>query len=154
MRDALHLVSQKGNIMRRISEVSALAGISKRTLQYYDELGLLPAERFNKKDRIYTEKSIQTLIRILIYKSDGLKLQEIKKIIELSDTEQLEYLCKHIDKLQYENEKINENMRFTNYILEEGLSNIEAKIKSNDDSTLSQQIENIKSDLLANKIIK
>ena len=32
-------------VMKKVNEVSQLAGVSKRTLQFYDDEGLLSAER-------------------------------------------------------------------------------------------------------------
>lgn len=31
--------------MKKIKDVSRISGLSKRTLQYYDDIGLLPAKR-------------------------------------------------------------------------------------------------------------
>ena len=130
--------------MKKISEVSALLGVTKRTLQYYDELGLINVDRLNGKDRIYTEKSIEALVRILIYKSDGLKLQEIKDIIELSESEQKEYLRKHIQELLRQKERLSEAITFANYIVKEGIANVEGKIVLDSKSTAVQQIEQMK----------
>ncbi len=35
-------------VMKKVNEVSRLAGVSKRTLQFYDDEGLLPAQRSKK----------------------------------------------------------------------------------------------------------
>lgn len=40
--------------MKKINEVSALAGVSKRTLQYYDDEGLLPVNRTENNERLFT----------------------------------------------------------------------------------------------------
>ena len=39
--------------MKKINEVSRLAGVSKRTLQYYDDEGLLLIERAQNNHRVY-----------------------------------------------------------------------------------------------------
>ena len=132
--------------MKKISEVSELAGISKRTLQYYDELSLLPVERLNGKDRIYTKESIEALIRILIYRSEGLKLKEIRNIITLDDNQQRDYLRRHIKELQSKEAQINEAISFANYIIDKGISDIEDKIITSSSITIIQQIEQLKND--------
>jgi len=38
-------VVQKEECMKKIHEVSEMAGVSKRTLQYYDDCGLLVTKR-------------------------------------------------------------------------------------------------------------
>ena len=48
--------------MKTISEVSALARISKRTLQYYDRIGLLcPSARSEAGYRLYSNADLERL---------------------------------------------------------------------------------------------
>ena len=41
--------------MKKVNEVSQLAGVSKRTLQFYDDEELLPAERSEGNYRLYDD---------------------------------------------------------------------------------------------------
>jgi len=69
--------------MRAVRNVSIISGLSRRTLQYYDEIGLLkPAAVKPSKYRLYDEQCLQRLWRILFYKELGLSLDEIKTILE------------------------------------------------------------------------
>lgn len=133
--------------MKKISEVSALAGVSKRTLQYYDEVGLLVAERSSENDRIYSEKAVETLIRILIYKSEGLKLEEIKEVLSLSCEKQNEYLTKHIENLSRKREDLEKKLVLANYIVNDGIAGIEGRIVNNTNTTIKEQIESIKREI-------
>ncbi|MBQ6355595.1 MAG: MerR family transcriptional regulator [Solobacterium sp.] len=72
-----------------MSEVQKLTGLSARTLQYYDDIGLLQVPRDKNGYRQYTEKSIHKLFTILFLKEYGINLSEIKKVIE-SDTDLVE----------------------------------------------------------------
>lgn len=64
-------------------ELASACGVSVRTVQYYDEKGLLPpAELTEGGRRIYTEADARKLRRILFFKSIGLKLSSIKEILE------------------------------------------------------------------------
>ena len=54
--------------MKKIKEACKLAGISKRALQYYDDVGILPAERTIGNERLYSQESLNRLVKILIYK--------------------------------------------------------------------------------------
>lgn len=53
--------------MRMVHEVSKLVGVSKRTLQYYDEIGLLsPTEYTESGYRLYDDVAVERLWRILL----------------------------------------------------------------------------------------
>lgn len=55
--------------MKSISQVARLTGISIRTLQYYDEIGLLkPSELTASGYRLYNDEALQTLQQILFFK--------------------------------------------------------------------------------------
>lgn len=72
--------------MKSISQVAKLAGVSIRTLQYYDELGLLkPSELTDAGYRLYDDDALQTLQQILFFKELGFTLKEIKQILEKPD---------------------------------------------------------------------
>ena len=54
--------------MRTISQVTELTGISTRTLQYYDEIGLLkPSELTQSGYRLYDDEASQKLQQILFF---------------------------------------------------------------------------------------
>ena len=69
-----------------INKLAKLAGISTRTLRYYDEIGLLKPLRISSNGyRIYGQSEIDKLQQILFYRELGMPLDEIGKIV-LSDT--------------------------------------------------------------------
>ena len=56
--------------MKIISQVARLTGISVRTLQYYDEIGLLkPSELTSSGYRLYDDNALQPLQQILFLRS-------------------------------------------------------------------------------------
>lgn len=62
-----------------VGELAAAAGVSIRTLQHYDNIGLLPTSgRTAGGRRYYTEEDLFILEQILFYKSLGLSLHEIR----------------------------------------------------------------------------
>ena len=72
----------KGERLMTVNEVVKLAGVSKRTLQYYDSIGLLPADqRTDKGYRLFGEKAVETLGTINHYKAMGFELKEIREIL-------------------------------------------------------------------------
>ncbi len=61
-----------------VNEVSRLAGVSVRTLQYYDRIGLLtPEKRSGSGYRIYGEKELEKLQQILLLRELEFRLDEI-----------------------------------------------------------------------------
>ena len=72
--------------MKSISQVAKLTGVSIRTLQYYDEIGLLkPSQLTASGYRMYDGAALQTLQQILFFKELGFSLKEIKEILEKPD---------------------------------------------------------------------
>ena len=76
--------------MRTISQVAELTGISIRTLQYYDEIGLLkPSELTQSGYRLYNDEALQKLQQILFFKELGFKLKDIREIVEKPDFDRI-----------------------------------------------------------------
>ena len=70
------------NVFKKVEEVSKLSGVSKRTLQYYDDEGILPVKRSKNNYRLYDDETMERLWEILWYKEMGFDLKEIKLILE------------------------------------------------------------------------
>lgn len=69
--------------MRTISQIAKLTGVSIRTLQYYDEIGLLkPSEVTLSGYRLYDDDALERLQQILFFKEMDFKLREIKEFVE------------------------------------------------------------------------
>lgn len=76
--------------MKSISQVAKLTGVSIRTLQYYDEIGLLkPSELTAAGYQMYDDNALQTLQQILFFKELGFPLKEIKEILEKPDFDRI-----------------------------------------------------------------
>jgi DNA-binding transcriptional MerR regulator len=65
-----------------VQKLARLAGVSTRTLRYYDELGILkPARMSSSGYRIYGKAEIDRLQQILFYRELGVSLDQIKEIV-------------------------------------------------------------------------
>src|SRR5690606_27139351 len=65
-----------------VKEAAELAGISVRTLHFYDEIGLLtPDEVTEAGYRVYSERNLETLQEILFFRELGFSLKQIKEIM-------------------------------------------------------------------------
>ena len=71
--------------MYSIGKLSKKTGVTKRTLDYYDEIGLLkPQSTTGGGHRLYGEDEVFKLEQILAMKYIGFPLEQIKLIIEES----------------------------------------------------------------------
>lgn len=59
---------------------------SIRTVQYYDQKGLLHAKRTPSNRRAYDEKDLLRLQQIITYRKLGFKLKDIQRLIENKQT--------------------------------------------------------------------
>lgn len=84
-----------------IRELSELAGVSARTLRYYDEIGLLePARTSDAGYRFYGPREVELLQQILFYRERGLKLQQVTAILRQSDFDVRSALEEHLLELE------------------------------------------------------
>ena len=68
--------------MRTVNGVSKLTGVSIRTLQYYDNIGLLkPTEYTEAGYRLYDEEALERLQQILLFRELEFPLKKNKDII-------------------------------------------------------------------------
>ena len=64
-------------------ELARACGVTVRTVQYYDEKGLLPPHDLTEGGRrVYTEADAAKLRKVLLLKSLGLKLSDIRSFLE------------------------------------------------------------------------
>lgn len=77
------MLKEKSMVKWHVSEFSKLTGVSVRTLHHYDSINLLKAsERQPNGFRLYSEKDLQFLMRILSLKFLGFELSTIKEILD------------------------------------------------------------------------
>jgi DNA-binding transcriptional MerR regulator len=87
--------------MYTVKQLSNLAGVSVRTLHYYDEIGLLkPSSVGSNGYRYYTDESLFRLQQILFYREMDLDLMKIKMIIEAKEFDLVSALQSHRQTLQ------------------------------------------------------
>jgi len=90
-----------------INRLSKLAGISIRTLHYYDEIELLSPKRISSNDyRVYGQKEVDLLQQILFYRELGVPLAEIKKIVWAKNYDGVAALQSHLSALKIKREQI------------------------------------------------
>ncbi|MFD0825501.1 MerR family transcriptional regulator [Neobacillus sp. M.A.Huq-85] len=73
--------------MYRIGELARLMGISKRTIDYYTQIGLLNPVRTDSNYRMYGEDCIKILEMVEHYKTLNMPLEEIKSSIKMLNSD-------------------------------------------------------------------
>ena len=77
-------------VMKKTHEVRKLVGVSRRTLQYYDDERVIVAERSKNNYRLYDQKALDRIWEIMICKEMGFDLKEIKQLLIVSDNKKKE----------------------------------------------------------------
>lgn len=93
-----------------VKELANLSGVSRRTLQFYDNEGILIADKNAKGHRTYNENHLQLLTQINFYKSVGFSLDQIR------------------NKLKHTPNDIEEILNTQSILLHRQLESIKAKI--------------------------
>lgn len=90
-----------------VQKLGELAGISTRTLRYYDEIGILKPARINSSGyRIYGQAEVDRLQQILFYRELGVSLDSIKNIITAPSFDGANALKEHREKLLEKREQL------------------------------------------------
>ncbi len=83
-----------------INKLARLAGISTRTLRYYDQIGLLSPTRISSNGyRIYGKTEVDRLQQILFFRELGVQLEEIGRILSSGDFDGKAMLESHLKSL-------------------------------------------------------
>lgn len=91
-----------------INKLAKMAGISTRTLRWYDECGLLKPRRISSNGyRVYGQAEIDRLQQILFYRELGVELTEIGRILSAKDFDGLAALQNHYAALRAKREQLN-----------------------------------------------
>ena len=114
--------------MMTVHEVSKLAGVSIRTLQYYDKIGLLhPTGYTDAGYRLYDDTDLERLQHILLFRELEFPLKDIKAIINSPDFDRGKALEQQIRLLKLKKEHIENLMNFALGIKMLGVRNMDFK---------------------------
>jgi DNA-binding transcriptional MerR regulator len=90
-----------------VQKLGQIAGISTRTLRYYDEFGILKPARINSSGyRIYGQAEVDRLQQILFYRELGVSLESIKDIVTAPAFDGAQALRDHRQKLLEKREQL------------------------------------------------
>lgn len=87
--------------MFTVKQLSKMAGITTRTLHYYDEIGLLKPSRVGDNGyRYYAEDALLRLQQILFYRTLDMPLEDIRRIMDSPDFDVMAALEGHREALR------------------------------------------------------
>ena len=99
--------------MMTVNEGSKLTGVSIRTLQYYDTIGLLkPSEYTESGYRLYDDTALERLQQILLFKELEFPLKEIKEIMDAPNYDRNKALEQQIELLSLKKEHLENLINF------------------------------------------
>ncbi|SHI69382.1 MerR family transcriptional regulator [Lutispora thermophila] len=105
-----------------VQKLAKLAGVSSRTLRYYDEIGILKPARINSSGyRIYGQKEVDRFQQIMFYREMDMSLEDIKRILDSPAFNEADALRDHRIKLLEKRQQIDkliENVEKTIAFLE------------------------------------
>lgn len=115
--------------MRTIKEVSRLAGVSIRTLHYYDSIGLLSPEKETESGyRLYDDTDLERLQQILLFRELQFPLKEIKGILDSPGFDKKKALEQQIKLLELKKEHLENLIDFARGIIMIGVRPLEFSV--------------------------
>lgn len=115
-----------------VLQLAKLAGVSTRTLRYYDEIGLLKPKRINSAGyRIYGQAQVDMLQHILFYRELEFTLEEIQSILSNPQFDETKALKDHQERLMTKMAQLEALIQTVNKTIahKEGRSNMTDKDK-------------------------
>ena len=108
------IVNTEGVVtMMTVKQVSKLAGVSVRTLQYYDKIGLLsPSELTEAGYRLYDDAALERLQQILLFRELEFPLKDIRTILDSPDFDRKKALDQQIELLELKKQHLENLINF------------------------------------------
>ena len=108
-----------------VNDISKLTGVSIRTLQYYDTIGLLkPNGHTEAGYRLYDDTALERLQQILLFKELEFSLKEIKSMINAPDFDRDKAMEQQIELLTMKKEHLENLIDFARKIKTTGVKNM------------------------------
>ena len=103
-----------------VGEICSLTGVTRKTLFYYDRIALLkPYDRVGVQNhKVYDNTALQRLYRILLYRDAGLRIEEIRSILDGAQDRNA-VLCRVLERLMREAEQKKEQIARIRVLMKE-----------------------------------
>ena len=101
------------------SEVEKLTGVTIRALEHYEKQGLLCPKRTGENvannRRLYDEGDLERLKRIVVLAEYGLKLDQIREVLDEGDARLVEVLEEQVDELKRQENRLRNLIMFAKF---------------------------------------
>lgn len=124
--------------MKKIKEVIELSGLSRRTLQYYDDTGLMDNIRTAENYRLYRDEDLEQLWKIILYKEMGFQLDEIRKLLSSDESDMNNLLKIRAASVEQEISDLQRILAFIEKVIDFGLLDMNAEVIKADGVTLAE----------------
>ena len=115
--------------MMTVNEVAKLTGVSIRTLQYYDSIGLLPPTDYSEAGyRLYDDTAMERLQQILLFRELEFPLKEIKMIVDAPDFDRDKALEQQIELLNMKKEHLENLITFARKVKTSGVNKMDLNV--------------------------
>src|SRR5947209_3320694 len=95
-----------------VTLLARACGLSRSTILYYESLGLLKAARRGAGNyRVYGDRELQRLREVCIYRDAGLKLGDIRSILDRPQSDAAGVLERRLVELSAEIERLRDHQR-------------------------------------------
>lgn len=123
--------------MKTVKQISALTGVSVRTLHHYHAIGLLePTAVTEAGYRLYDDGALLRLQKILIFRELGMTLPDIASLLEAAEAEQERILQEHIRRLDARQRKLRDQITLASFVKLTGVEQMDMEdfdVKKMDD---------------------
>ena len=90
-----------------VKQLADLAGVTPRTLRYYDRIGLLrPGRTTQAEYRLYGPEQVDRLQQLLFYRELGFPLEEVARLLDQPDFDARAALQSHLAELEARRERL------------------------------------------------
>lgn len=112
---------QKNENLYSVGEVCRLTGTTRKTLFYYDRIGLLlPSRREGAQNfKEYDSGKVQRLRMIIEYREAGLRITEIREMLDDKEAEKIRILKGALQRLKNEQSDTEEKVRRIQLLIKE-----------------------------------
>ena len=124
--------------MKKIKEVLEPSGLSRRTLQYYDDTGLMDNRRTAENYRLYGDEDMQRLWEIILYKEMGFQLDEIRKLLNSEERDINDLLKSKVASIEQEISDLQRILDFIEKVIDYGLPDMNTEGFEADGMTLAE----------------
>lgn len=117
--------------MLTVTQLGRACGLSRGTLLYYESIGLLrPPKRTGGNYRSYSEEDLERLRQVCVYRNAGLKLADIRWMLDRPGDDAAGVLRRRLKELDAEVERLRGHQRAILRLLRSGESRWRSKVIS------------------------